>query len=177
MKFSVDDPVRLLRKLHGINPKADTHFVVRLPGEQMEIAPPCVTRSRVPNELEIHGNTKEALERLSQTLQFYKSLQCEVEMVTSHRVSDGAGSKKKKRIKLNLNNKACTTSDLLVALPFLSPDNILWRIEVRFESPNARPDSLWTTNKEVQRLLRAQPAVAENLSALKQGDLEVALRQ
>ena len=97
--------------------------------------------------------------------------------MTRHSVSDGAGCKKKKRIKLNLNSKACSISNLLVALPFLSPDNTLWRIEVRFESPSARPDSLWTTNKEVQRLLRAQPVVAENLRALKHGNLEVVLRQ
>ena len=34
----------------------------RLPGDQMEIPPACATQGRKPNELEIHGEGKEALD-------------------------------------------------------------------------------------------------------------------
>ena len=75
MRFSIEEPIRLLRKLHGLNPKAKTHFVVRLLGDQMEMAPACVSKEgKDPNEKEIHGDTKEALLRLAETLAFYNPI-------------------------------------------------------------------------------------------------------
>ncbi len=173
MNFSIEEPVRLLRKLHSINPKAKTHFIVRLPGDQMEIPPACATQGRKPNELEIHGEGKEALDNLAQTLDFYSKTPCEVEMVTDNAVVVDNGQRGKKKIKLELPTAVCQPNGALASLPFLAPDNLQWRLEVRFRAPNVQPDNLWISTNEVRRLIRSQPAVSESLRTLRQGNLEV----
>ena len=173
MNFSIEEPVRLLRKLHSINPKAKTHFIVRLPGDQMEIPPACATQGRKPNELEIHGEGKEALDNLAQTLDFYSKTPCEVELVTDNAVVVDNGQRGKKKIKLELPTAVCQPNGTLASLPFLAPDNLQWRLEVRFRAPDVQPDNLWISTNEVRRLIRSQPAVSESLRPLRQGNLEV----
>ena len=176
MRFSIEEPIRLLRKLHGLNPKAKTHFVVRLLGDQMEMAPACVSKEgKDPNEKEIHGDTKEALLRLAETLAFYSPIPCEVELVTTRKVVNGSGTERKK-IGLKAKSPRWQSEDFLAALPFLAPDNVEWKLDVRFDTPAPHLDTLWAPNLEVRRLLQRQPTIAKSLRTLKQGDLVIAIR-
>lgn len=165
-----------MRKLHGLNPKAKTHFVVRLLGDQMEMAPASVSKEgKNPNEKEIHGDTKEALLRLTETLAFYSPLPYEVELVTTRKVSNGSGAEKKK-IGLKARSPRWPSEDCLAALPFLAPDNVEWKLDVRFDTPAPHLDTLWAPNSEVRRLLQQQPTISKSLRTLKQGDFVITVR-
>jgi hypothetical protein len=176
MRFSINDPIRLLRKLHGLNPKAKTHFVVRIISDQMEMAPPFVSKEgKDPNEKEIHGDTKEALLRLAETLAFYSLLPYEVELVTTRKVSNGSGTERKK-IELKVRSQSWQAEDFLAALSFLAPDNVEWKLDVRFDTPQPLLDTLWAPNPEVRRLLQQHPAISRSLRTLKQGNLVITIR-
>jgi hypothetical protein len=112
---------------------------------------------------------------LAETLAFYKPIPYEVELVTTRKVASGSGTERKK-IELKVKSPRWQAGDSLAALPFLVPDNVEWKLDVRFDTPAPHLDTLWAPNLEVRRLLQQQPTIAKSLRTLKQGDLVITIR-
>ena len=96
-------------------------------------------------------------------------------LVTTRKVVNGSGTERKK-IGLKAKSPRWQSEDFLAALPFLAPDNVEWKLDVRFDTPAPHLDTLWAPNLEVRRLLQRQPTIAKSLRTLKQGDLVIAIR-
>jgi hypothetical protein len=98
-----------------------------------------------------------------------------VELVTTRKVSNGSGTERKK-IELKVRSQSWQAEDFLAALSFLAPDNVEWKLDVRFDTPQPLFDTLWAPNPEVRRLLQQHPAISRSLRTLKQGDLVITVR-
>jgi hypothetical protein len=181
MRFSIEDPIPLLRRLYGLNPKAKTRFLLKVVGDQMEILPPSVSRGKKdPNQGEFQGETKQDLEKLLDAMDFYGAVPHQIHMVTNHKVAAKDGRARKSIL---LNSSGCAPKDLKSIgnrLPFLCPADVEWQLEVAIEpteksgGAETYRDSIWISNTEICRLIRAKASVAQRVKALRKGTLSLA---
>lgn len=164
--LNLDDPIRLLKAAHGLNPKAKIHFVIRQAGDQMEIVPASVSKAgRNPDEMEIHGESTDDFKRLLTTMAFYQAAPVELSLLTNRRVTTETGLSRA-AIKLPTSEVPWQTDNLKAVLPFITPETVEWSIKVYVGEPGS-PEiaSIWVTSTEARKLLTAHPSSAKNLEA------------
>lgn len=182
MKYSVNEVLKLLRRLHGINPKAKTLFKVTLESNQIEFKPTGVKEGKEPNSYIVDGEDNAALIQLIDLLKYQSNSDVKVEMVTTNRLQSGE-ERGRKAITLPAATRIWPTISwenwlgaVRSVLPFFCPEDVVWRINVHFDGKAQHYDHVLISNSEMCRLLSNQPKVAFSIISLKQGDLTVSLQ-
>ena len=180
MKFSVDEPLRLIRKLHGLNPKTKTFFRITLKSEQIEFLPPGAKPGKEANTFLIEGEGKEAINQLINILKYQSDVRVKIELISTNRI----GNLGHKTIVLTedstlwpkpVTQATDVTSGFKCLLPFMAPVNISWKVAVHFGGQAQHSDYLWLSAEEMRRILQNQPRVAYNIETLRQDNLLISL--
>lgn len=183
MKYSVNEVLKLLRRLHGINPKAKTYFKVTLESDQMEFLPG-IKEGKEKNTYLIEGDNNDTLIQLINLLKYQSNSNIKVELITTHILHGAYGGELRGRkcIKLPAATRVWPNivwdnwlSAARSVLPFFCPDDVIWKVNVHFDGKVQHFDYILVSNTEMCRLLNNQAKVSFSIDSLRQGDLTVSL--
>lgn len=151
-EFSVADPIRLIRKIHGLNPKTRTRF------ELMIVGVGC---------LRIKGDDLSPLAELLQT--HGPNIVC-LRLATCRQVRV-SGQNRRWKVVLP-SERTWGTYSLASYLPFLCPGSVEWQVAVQFPETEAARFSFWISTEDLRQLLEKDLRIARHVLALRHPNIK-----